>query len=49
MLRLIRSALAAMMGLSSEAARNGDWWEIDLILVVLLGSAALGLIAWVSI
>ena len=30
-------------------AQTGDWWEVDLILVVLLGSLVVGLSAWISL
>lgn len=45
----LRSVLAALLGLSGEQARNGDWWEIDLILIMLLGALALGVFAWVQL
>jgi hypothetical protein len=41
----IRSALSSTLGLASEEARRGQWWEIDLIIVTLLGSFMLGLAA----
>lgn len=47
-LRLIRSWIASMFGVKAEAARNGDWWEIDLLLVILLGAIALGAAAWLN-
>jgi len=47
-LRSLRSWLADRLGVRAEAAKNGDWWEIDLILVVVLGSVAAGLIALLS-
>ena len=42
----IRAAVAALFGVSDQAARTGSWWEVDLVLVVLLGSFALGIAAW---
>lgn len=45
----IRFALAALFGISSEEARNGDWWEIDLAMVVLAGAFMLGAIAWTQL
>ncbi len=45
----VRSAFALLLGISSENARNGDWWEIDLMLVVLAGAFVLGAIAWTQI
>lgn len=47
-LRSVRSWLAERLGLRAEAAQNGDWWEIDLILVLFFGSVAAGLIALLS-
>jgi hypothetical protein len=46
MLRRIRSVIAGLLGIKAEAAKNGEWWEIDLVLVILLGAAAAGFIAW---
>ena len=37
-LRYIRTWIAKRLGLRSEAAMNGDWWEIDLIIVILFGA-----------
>jgi hypothetical protein len=45
----LRTALAALLGISSEEARNGDWWEIDLAMVVLAGAFVLGAIAWTQL
>lgn len=45
----VRSAFALLLGISSENARNGDWWEIDLVLVVLAGAFVLGAIAWTQL
>lgn len=45
----IRFALAALFGISSEEARNGDWWEIDLVLVALAGAFMLGAVAWTQL
>ena len=35
-----------MFGVSSEDARRGKWWEIDLLLVALLGVFIVGAMAW---
>jgi hypothetical protein len=45
-LRFIRTWIARRLGLSSEAARDGDWWEIDLIVVILAGAVVLGAAGW---
>lgn len=45
-MRTVRSWLAAALGIRAEAAQRGDWWEIDLIIVVLVGSAIAGALAW---
>lgn len=42
-LRYIRSRIAKRLGLRSEAAMNGDWWEIDLIIVILFGAFVMGI------
>lgn len=44
--RFIRSWLADLLGIRGESARRGDWWEIDLILVLLFGSVVAGGLAW---
>lgn len=44
----IRGFLADRLGLRSSQARSGEWWEIDMILIVLLGSFILGVSAWIS-
>jgi hypothetical protein len=44
----VRSALAGLLGIGDEQARNGVWWEIDLIIVVLVGAFALGAFAWMQ-
>lgn len=49
MIRALRSMVAGLLGLKDVSASNGDWWETDLILVILCGSAVVGLIAWNSI
>ncbi|MEE4211200.1 MAG: hypothetical protein V2I43_18270 [Parvularcula sp.] len=45
-MRLIRTWIARRFGLGSEAARNGDWWEIDLVVVILAGAVFLGAAGW---
>jgi hypothetical protein len=49
MLQMMRSVVAGLLGIKAEEASNGDWWEVDFILVILLGSGAAGIIAWMSI
>lgn len=48
-LRAIRSWIAEKLGVKAEAAGVGDWWEIDLILVILLGAVCLGAAAWLQL
>lgn len=45
-LYLLRAATARLFGVSSEDARRGKWWEIDLLLVALLGVFIVGAMAW---
>jgi hypothetical protein len=45
----LRSTLAALLGISSEQASDGVWWEIDLLLVALAGAIAMGIFAWIQI
>jgi hypothetical protein len=45
----LRYVLAALLGISSEDARNGDWWEMDLVLVTLASAFVLGAIAWTQL
>ena len=40
--------IAGLLGIKAEAAKNGEWWEIDLILIILFGAATVGIIAWAS-
>jgi len=47
--RLLRSWLADLLEVRDEAARSGEWWEIDLILVVLFGAFLAGGLAWVAL
>jgi hypothetical protein len=42
----LRSYLAGLLGISDERARNGVWWEIDFIIVLLLGAFGFGAYAW---
>jgi hypothetical protein len=48
-LRSLRSFLADLLGLRDERARNGAWWELDFILVLLTGSLLAAGIALASI
>jgi hypothetical protein len=43
---LLRSAIAAVFGVASKEAKQGGWWEIDLLLVVLAGALLWGAAAW---
>ena len=42
----LRSAIAALLGVSAKEASNGTWWETDFILVIFFGAAILGVAAW---
>ena len=46
--RLIRMRqwLLCRLGIDTSEALDGRWWEVDLLLVLLLGGLALGLLAW---
>jgi len=48
-MRLLRSWLADLLGIRAESAWRGDWWEIDLILVLLFGSVVAGGLAWATL
>lgn len=48
-LHRLRSGLAALLGLSCREASDGSWWEIDLILVVLLGAGTVGIFAFLQL
>lgn len=45
----LRAGVAALFDLSSEEIATGEWWEIDLIIVVLAGSFAAGILAWATL
>jgi hypothetical protein len=40
--------IAKLFGVRDDAAVDGDWWEIDVILVILLAAAATGTFAVLS-
>ena len=42
-MRSIRKFIASLLEVKDQEATNGEWWEIDLIIVILLGSFVLGL------
>lgn len=42
----MRSAVAALFGVAADDAQRGVWWEVDLLLVLLIGAFALGIAAW---
>jgi hypothetical protein len=48
-LHQLRSVLADLLGISDERARDGSWWEIDLIIAFLIGVFVLGAFAWTQI
>ena len=45
LIQTMRQWIAKRLGLNSRDATNGSWWEVDLILVFLLGVFCLGLVA----
>lgn len=45
----LRATLADRLGLRDEASKNGLWWEIDLIMVILAGAIAAGILAFVQL
>lgn len=45
MINAARAWLSRRLGLSEKPAKDGSWWEIDLILVIFGGSILLGLLA----
>lgn len=45
----LRSWVAERFQIEDEAASRGYWWEIDLIIVILLGAVVVGMIAWFQI
>ena len=47
-MRPLRSWLTELLGISDEAAKLGDWWEIDFVLVLLFGALLAGIMAWVA-
>lgn len=49
LLNTLRSILAQRLGIKSRRAADGTWWEIDFILVLLLGSVVIGLLAFVRL
>lgn len=42
---LIRSWVLDKLEIRSTESRNGAWWEVDFIIVLLLGSGILGALA----
>lgn len=47
-MRLLRSWIAGIFQIRDEAAQGGEWWEIDLLIVLILGSLAAGALAWLQ-
>lgn len=45
----LRAHLAAILGMKSEDAITGKWWEVDLIIVILGGAFALGIAAIIQL
>lgn len=48
-MRTLRLWLATALGIKAEAAKNGDWWEIDLIIALLFGAFLAGGLAWIAL
>ena len=42
----MRQWLLRRLGIDTSEALDGRWWEVDLLLVLLLGGLALGMLAW---
>jgi hypothetical protein len=45
----LRATLADLLGIRDQRGKNGVWWEIDLILVILTGAIAAGILAIVQL
>jgi hypothetical protein len=45
----LRAGVARALGIKAREAGAGQWWEVDLVLVVLGGSLALGLWAFTQL
>ena len=45
----IRGHIAHALGVSNDAAPDGKWWEVDLILVILGGALAIGIAAFIKL
>jgi hypothetical protein len=44
----LRSTIARLLGIKSREAQDGRWWEMDFLVVVLIGSAILGVAAFLG-
>jgi hypothetical protein len=49
MITWLRSLVAHAFGIRDPQAKRGGWWEIDLVLVIMLGSIVLGAWAFVQL
>lgn len=48
-MHFLRSLLADLLSVRDESARDGSWWETDLILVLLTGAIVAGALAWLQL
>ena len=46
MIMRMRKWLLQRLGMGASGAQDGRWWEVDLLLVLLLGCVTLGILAW---
>lgn len=42
----LRGHVADLLGIRDKAASRGEWWEIDVVLAILMGSIISGIWAW---
>jgi hypothetical protein len=43
-MRHLRAWLAEAFGIRDDAAKNGEWWEIDFVIVILFGAILAGVL-----
>ena len=48
LIRRLRTYILKRLGIETPEHRTGLWWELDLLLVILLGTWAFGLVALFS-